>query len=361
MSYTTTSAVYIAGGLSSDDVSTSDVTQLITWADAIIDARTGVNYASSADYEEVFNVLNLNEFNTVRYITGDIVWNDEYNYFFIERKPVNNINHFYILDNNPTFSKVFSYDLSTTTYTDNTSEANTPRGTSFYAFSETVGVGDVLYFGSGNKFTGVVLNLVNVGVGGVVVWEYYNGTDWTAMTVSESSTGCDDLNASGVISWDLPSGMGKTTINDEENYYVRVRVTTAHSTSPSVDYFGFKQDSSIVSEVSINGYNFEDYGIVKIHKSYLEQGENKVKISYNSGSSTVPSIVEQLSTTIAAISAAGSIIGKTYDEITRGTLGDMDYGVGEQYINLKNSIMELKKKEEMLWKLMPRKALYGDV
>jgi len=270
------------------------------------------------------------------------------------------VSHTYLLVDSPVYSRVWSYDSSGTSYTDNTSEANAPAGDLFYAFATSVGIGDILYFGSEYKFTGVVLNLNTVGVGGVVVWEYYNGSAWTTISVTEVGSGADDLNASGIVYWTLPTDFSKATVNSIETYYMRARVTTAHSTSPTVDYLSFKQDCVISEEISVGDFKYDERSI-KINKSYLISGIQKIKFEFNYGSSTVPSIVEQLSSIVAGISALGSLIGSTYDDITSGSLGDEQWATGEQYFNIKNAIMELKKKEDILWSLVDKKPLYGDV
>jgi len=141
---------------------------------------------------------------------------------------------------------------------------------------------------------------------------------------------------------------------------MRARVTTAHSTSPTVDYLSFKQDCVISEEISVGDFKYDERSI-KINKSYLISGIQKIKFEFNYGSSTVPSIVEQLSSIVAGISALGSLIGSTYDDITSGSLGDEQWATGEQYFNIKNAIMELKKKEDILWSLVDKKPLYGDV
>ena len=232
---------------------------------------------------------------------------------------------------------------------DNTTEANSVWGTPFYAFNETVEIGDVLYIGCQYRFVSTIINLSTVGVGGVIVWEYYNGSDWTTISVSESVSGADDLNASGKISWSLQNDWEEYEVNSSTNFWIRARVTTAHSTSPKINYVTYGEASVYYDELISKDIIWDASGRIILVNNVLSSGYNKVKTVYSAGTSTVPSVVEQLSTNLAGQKCMVALMGGSFDDITQGRLGDEEFTLGEPYTNLKFTLLELIKEEKELW------------
>lgn len=156
-----------------------------------------------------------------------------------------------------------------------------------------------------------------------------------------------------------PVYLSGKTLNNNAYYYLRVKNIPLITITEImvVDYTG-----ADVQEITSDYYKLrEDDGEIYVSKAFIFQGIKRVKTTYTSGTTTVSAMISQLTTVIASITALGSLVGATYNDITRGRIGDMDYGVGEQYINLKNAISELKKTENILWDSIPLKQNYFDV
>jgi len=113
-------------------------------------------------------------------------------------------------------------------FTDNTTEARLDGGTQFKLFP-TPASGDRTYIGMTNKFSQVTINLNTLGVGGTIVWEYWNGSAWTTLTVSDGTSG---LTASGTLTWTAPSDWATKAVNSVTQYWVRVRASANPTTNP---------------------------------------------------------------------------------------------------------------------------------
>lgn len=122
-----------------------------------------------------------------------------------------------------------------------TTEINEAVGTTDVLWTPAVDVADNDYFAVGYAEPWGALRIVNgqQGVGGTMTWEYWNGTAWTTLSVTESAAGCSDLTADGTVSWTIPTDWATTTSTlmtasgDQETdqlYWVRMRVATVYNT-----------------------------------------------------------------------------------------------------------------------------------
>jgi uncharacterized phage protein gp47/JayE len=57
-----------------------------------------------------------------------------------------------------------------------------------------------------------------------VAWEYWNGTKWVDLAVGDGTTDPADLSDTGVIRFDVPRDMVKTSVNNVNGYWARVRL-----------------------------------------------------------------------------------------------------------------------------------------
>jgi uncharacterized phage protein gp47/JayE len=57
-----------------------------------------------------------------------------------------------------------------------------------------------------------------------VAWEYWNGTEWVDLAVGSGTTDPVDLSQSGVVRFDVPRDMVKTSVNNVNGYWARVRL-----------------------------------------------------------------------------------------------------------------------------------------
>lgn len=152
-----------------------------------------------------------------------------------------------------------------TGFTDYTTAANDATDADVLTCPATEAIGDYIAFGFTKPFMSLVFDRAGCtqGVGGVVAWEYYNGSTWTALTgVSDATTGFTSTVADNQqVRWAMPPNRNwkTTTLNGQGPYfYVRARVTTVYTTNPTVsqvyiggisclyDAIGAQTDSGIV-------------------------------------------------------------------------------------------------------------------
>lgn len=158
------------------------------------------------------------------------------------------------------------------TFTDNTNKARS-QATAVNAgtFAPFVGptissgsplTGDISYFGMTSKFGRLKLKFGTAGVQATavtLVWEYWNGTVWTALSVADGSSG---LTADGTLTWTIPSDWVTKSVNAVTQYYVRVRFTAGSWTiNPLLQY------------ATITGWT-QAYGPTSNEISYQQGGGN---------------------------------------------------------------------------------------
>ena len=137
------------------------------------------------------------------------------------------------------FDKVLLFNSSAITqFQDKTSAAaNVTSGDVFHSESSALlnSVNDCLYLGKQSKFFCAAIVLSTSGTGGVVAWEYFNGTDWITFVPSSGANNFD-LSDSLVYFWQdgvsIPSDWQVNSVNGQNAFWIRARVTTGFSTNP---------------------------------------------------------------------------------------------------------------------------------
>jgi hypothetical protein len=98
------------------------------------------------------------------------------------------------------------------------------------------------YFGSqttatdvpGGTFSSLVFDITQVAENITVVWEYWNGSTWTTLTVQDNT---DQFRLLGVnsVSWEIPSAWATTSVNSVIGYWIRARISSvsANSVTPT--------------------------------------------------------------------------------------------------------------------------------
>jgi hypothetical protein len=117
-------------------------------------------------------------------------------------------------------------------FNDNTTEAILEGGSTFTLFP-TPATTDRTYIGMPVPFTKAKLDIAVAGVGGVYVWEYWNGSAWTALSVTDGTSG---FTVDGTVTWTAPGSWAANSVNSVTQYWVRVRPSTSPSTNPTVNY-----------------------------------------------------------------------------------------------------------------------------
>lgn len=122
-------------------------------------------------------------------------------------------------------TKFFAYD-GASTYTDDTTDIN-DLGTADVTIANTIGA--CWYIGYDYKFNSILLNRSTASNGGTVVWEYWNGSAWSTLTLTSGA-----LTGTGWAKpcWVIPSDWATTSVNSVTLYWIRVRVSGSFLTAP---------------------------------------------------------------------------------------------------------------------------------
>ena len=107
-------------------------------------------------------------------------------------------------------------------------------------------VNDAFYFGSANKFSGLKLDIDTAGVGNTIVWEYWDGSAWSSLTVTDLTSGftiltvhnhkVDDTTNTIISNNATNQTTVNTLLNEIKNDYNAHRVsTTFHDIADSTN------------------------------------------------------------------------------------------------------------------------------
>lgn len=137
-----------------------------------------------------------------------------------------------------TLDQVWQFDAAPA-YVDMTTEANDATLNNWIIFPAAEAVGDCCIIGSAVPFTGVTFDNTGgvQGVGGVVVWEYWNGSTWDALAgVTDNTTGFTAAVGVQTLTFTQPADWAASVINGSASlYYIRARITTIYGTNPQYD------------------------------------------------------------------------------------------------------------------------------
>lgn len=138
-------------------------------------------------------------------------------------------------------AKVWQVDVSAgPAFVDLTTDFNDVGTSDVAPFPSAEAIGDYVAIGFATKFTKLTIDNSGAtpGVGGVVAWEYWNGSTWTALpSIRDDAAGFTAAQASNwLVAWEEPDDWATLTLNGAGPYYwVRARVTTVYSTNPTID------------------------------------------------------------------------------------------------------------------------------
>jgi hypothetical protein len=96
-------------------------------------------------------------------------------------------------------------------------------------FPAGAALNDYCAIGFATTFAAIGITLTTLGVGGTLAWEYWNGSAWTALTTTDSTSG---LTATGTVTFTPPGSWASTTLNGTAAFYIRARVTVHFGTVP---------------------------------------------------------------------------------------------------------------------------------
>jgi hypothetical protein len=157
------------------------------------------------------------------------------------------------------FSAVWQVDDSGPTYVDETTDANDADNADWTLFPASEATDDYAAMGYTEPFDRITFDYANgtAGVGGVVIWEYWNGDNWKSLpSVTDNTTSFTVAAADNLhVSWVIPDDWERRAISTSKLlYYVRARVTTVYTTNPVMDQ-GFVGGKAVVESVAVIGGN----------------------------------------------------------------------------------------------------------
>lgn len=124
---------------------------------------------------------------------------------------------------------VVTVDASIPSTEDHTNDFNGQLSPSEYdVFPDPEDIGDYFQIGLKVKFEEISIDVTVGGVGGVVSWQYWNGSSWANLSGVTDNTNGFTTTGVQTVTWTRPSNWDKLS----SLYLVRARVTTVYSTNP---------------------------------------------------------------------------------------------------------------------------------
>jgi hypothetical protein len=207
---------------------------------------------------------------------------------------------------------VYLFD-GTSTYTNNSAEADTAAGTPFSAMVDNT---DKLYCGKLTKFQEVRIE-VNVAAVGytAVTWEYWNGSAWTTLTTA----GTADFSADATFTFTVPGSWALTTVNGISAYWIRAQQTAASPATPAtIDNIGRQALVENTDYVVDLGNSSDSAEIRAVSGGSLVDGE-EIKVSF-----TYPTFASVVSNLVKAGAAEGSCRLEVHPQSGRGLSFDIE-------------------------------------
>ncbi|RKX22967.1 MAG: hypothetical protein DRP45_10965, partial [Candidatus Zixiibacteriota bacterium] len=136
------------------------------------------------------------------------------------------------------YDSVLLYDASSDSYEDLTSESESYTVADIYHSDSSCLLkdsGDTAYLGMDARFRYVRLELSTPGVGGTVIYSYWDGTNWQAFTPVSGSSDLTGLSIDLLLWTDygsVPVDWQKCAVNSQTRFWVKVEVASVYSTGP---------------------------------------------------------------------------------------------------------------------------------
>lgn len=337
----------------SKDFPSSVITNFITVADAEINKLTGKNWGTATNISEYYSGRR-----NLPYPTTDnpyvYDW-DQPDFIILKNYPVTKIRSVFFLNTASPIAKFYNYDDSGVSYTEYTDNVNDFTEGPFTAFAATPAANDIIYIGSDNVFLGLNVVLSTDGTGSPAIdWEYYNGSAWTDITETEIDSGSSTLTASGKFTWTYPYGWTKTSVNSNSYYWLRGKLTVGYTIAPVIA--SLTMQDAVYSILQPKDYSCTSNGRLNFLNTKIPDGTENVRVDYTSGMTSTPEYITELSIIIATIQAVVALSGGSFDELTAFTLGSKSFTVGEQYVNLERTLLELKGRMSEILKMVGSRA-----
>ncbi|MEI7578511.1 MAG: hypothetical protein WCJ58_00560 [bacterium] len=139
-------------------------------------------------------------------------------------------------------------------------EARNSGGTPFEFLKTT---NSYLYVMRKVSFGTIYFNLQTKGSGLTLAAEYWNGTAWTALTITDGTTG---LSNNGSITFsNLAANWAYTTVNGQAGYFVRIKTTSIQTTAPKA----YTVVPSSRNALSVYGQYLDNYPAFSVNRDGL--------------------------------------------------------------------------------------------
>lgn len=149
-------------------------------------------------------------------------------------------------------------DSSGSSFIDETTDLNDAGASDVALFPAGAGLNDAFYFGLGDRFPLVTMNVGTVGTGTYLVfWEYWNGTSWTALSDVVDGTTAFKTTGTNDVTFTVPSNWATTTINSQGPFfYVRARRDSGTVTADPLGTQAFAGLGIVLPSVTSAGDGF---------------------------------------------------------------------------------------------------------
>lgn len=139
------------------------------------------------------------------------------------------------------------------TWTDTTDDFNidpSPAGGGFFVLGAGGDSGDIAYFGMDVQFQKLTFYAADgePGAGGTVAWQYWDGSTWSSLTVTDGTDGWKNGGDDEEVTWTAPGDWAATVVNGSASlYYVRAVIGTAYTTVPGYDHGSVTPDTITIT------------------------------------------------------------------------------------------------------------------
>ena len=162
-------------------------------------------------------------------------------------------------------------DNSATSFTDDTRDANDAGASDAPLMPATQALNDAAYFGHDAHTYGLEITVGTAKTGTwSVVWEYYDGTAWTALQNVTDGTNSFATTGAQTVTWTMPPLWQKNAVDGNTRYWVRARIDsfTSSGTQPQLTIAKMQMSGDVHAHhggVEFIGCNFVNMGSIHIH------------------------------------------------------------------------------------------------
>ena len=203
-------------------------------------------------------------------------------------------------------------------------------------------------------FLGIETNLATNGTGSpAITWEYWDGTSWSALTVTDIDTGASTFTSSGKFEWVFPYGWEKTIVNSQNLFWIRGTLTSGYTINPQIATVTIRDSISKVIEP--RNFTFETFGKVTFTDDFIPNGTKNIRVNYNYGDDTTPELIKELIVLVASIEAYVTLSGGSFDDATSYVLGSKQVSIGEVFVNIREVLSQQKKRVDEILNALGRR------